>query len=129
MEKLHRHKIDFSIGLNSINRKIEAQTQFALNENLQPVEFNEQPMLNSLFFFPTFEDYITDRLNPSPADPSMFFTSNFLQIIFDIKNEFRNLSKIDPDSARDFGKLVRFLDEKGQLVELLKMYRSALVQG
>ena len=129
MEKLQGKKIDLSIGVNTINRKIEEQIQFSLHENLRPAEFNEQTMLRSLFDLPSFDDYIIERINTSPADPSMFFTANFLEIISDVKNKFRHFSREDPDHAKDFGKLVRFLDEKVQLAELLKMYRSALVQG
>lgn len=118
-----------SSGLATISHKAVADLHLPDQSRLLPSEISDISQVDLLFSLPSYDDYITNYLQPYVTDPDVFSPSGFRKWLIQTRNSLRRQAEINPVSAKKFGRLAALLDKEQQLFDLLQLYRSSLVQG
>lgn len=118
-----------SSGIVQIQRRAYAPVASLEHFPVRPAEVNEQLSLEKLYVLPSIDDFIAQRLRPEILDAEVLSPAFFRTVLSQTRASLRGYAKKHPRSARRFGRLALLLDEETGLLELLQMYRSALLQG
>lgn len=116
-------------GIDQIQRQSSAPISLPEHQSLRPAEVNEQPRLERLYALPSIDDFIAQQLRPYILDAEVLAPARFRSVLAQTRDSLRGYAKKHPRSARRFGRLALLLDEETGLLDLLQMYRSALLQG
>lgn len=116
-------------GIDRIQRQTSAPVALPEHLPLRPAEVNEKPRLERLYALPSIDDFIAQRLRPDILDAEVLAPARFRTVLAQTRGSLRFYAKKHPRSARRFGRLALLLDEETGLLDLLQMYRSALLQG
>ncbi len=129
MKSLTTTAFNPSSGIDRIQRHRQSPISLPEHLPLRPPEVHEQPRLERLFALPSIDDFIAQRLRPEVLDSEILSPAYFRTVLSQTRASLRGYAKKHPRSARRFGRLALLLDEETGLLELLQMYRSALLQG
>lgn len=116
-------------GIDRIQRQTHSPIALPEHLPLRPSEVHEQPRLERLFALPSIDDFIAQRLRPEIIEAEILSPAHFRFVLNQTRASLRGYAKKHPRSARRFGRLALLLDEETNLLDLLQMYRSALLQG
>lgn len=129
MKSLKISAFDSTSGINQIQRHTHSPVVLPEHLPLRPAEVHEQPRLDRLFSLFSIDDFIAQRLRPDILDAEVLSPAYFRTVLAQTRASLRGYAKKHPRSARRFGRLALLLDEETGLLDLLQMYRSALLQG
>lgn len=129
MQSLRTSYFDASRGITRIDRQCLDQVQVPAGAPLHPAEIFEPAKLASLLAMPSLDDYIAACLRPTLLDTSLLGPARFRKVLSETATSLRARARLNPKAAKRLGRLASLLDEEQSLLELLQMYRSALLQG
>lgn len=129
MKSLKTAAFNLSSGIVQIQRHTYVPVTFPEHFPLRPAEVSEQLSLKKLYVLPSIDDFIAKRLRPEILDAEILSPAYFRTVLTQTRASLRGYAKKNPRSARRFGRLALLLDEETVLLDLLQMYRSALLQG
>jgi type III secretion protein X len=112
-----------------IARKSNEVIRLPERHSISPAELPDSSHLDRIFSEKSIDHFISIRLRPDISDASLLTPSRFRVILMALRSSLRSRVRSNPRSARQFGRLAAILDEERDLVDLLQMYRSALLQG
>lgn len=116
-------------GIDQVIRHSNEVAQLPHRQAITPSEISDRPQLDKIFSEESFSHFIALRLRPDISDTDLLSPARFRDILMNIRSSLRALARRNPKTARHFGQLAAILDEESDLVDLLQMYRSALLQG
>jgi hypothetical protein len=129
MQSLSTAPFNPASGIDRILRQSSSQVFLPQYRSLQPAEVSERPHLEQLFPLNSINDFVEKRLRPQLQDAGMLSPTEFRSALSDTRTRLRFLAKAHPKSSRQLGRLACLLEEEGDLIGLLQMYCSALIQG
>ena len=129
MQSLSTAPFNPASGIDKILRQSPSPVFLPQYRSLQPAEVSERPRLEQLFPLNSINDFIAEQLRPDLLDAGMLAPSLFRAALSETRARLRHLAKANPESSRKLGRLACLLEEEGDLISLLQMYSSALIQG
>lgn len=97
--------------------------------DLAPAEGQPHSQLEQLLALPTIGEYITQALRPRLDSGELMSPTAFRDVLDETLAGLRDVAEQHPPAARALGRLARLLNDEANLRDLLRMYRSALLQG
>lgn len=129
MQSLRPSYFDASRGIAQIDRNSLVPMQLPDGPMPNPAEISEPAKLQSLLAMPSLDDYIARCLRPALLDTSILAPARFRLVLTETAASLKSRARQNPKAAKRLGHLALLLDEEQSLLELLQMYRSALLQG
>lgn len=128
MKSTRSNYYDLKKSLISISHQEESSPIYPSGSNLHPAAISKPVNLDQLLLLQSIDDLISESLRPILNDPSILWPAGFIAALRGTRAGLINLARSNPRSAKTLGKLALALDEERDLVELLQMYRFALLQ-
>jgi hypothetical protein len=128
MKSSRSNHFDLMNSLLAISHQEESPPIYPSGSHLQPASISKPVNLDQLLLLQSIDDFVSEQLRPSLIDPSILWPAGFKKTLMETRAGLIHLARAKPRSAKTLGKLALALDEERDLVELLQMYRFALLQ-
>jgi hypothetical protein len=117
-------------GIDKILRRdetpqVEAGTAGEISPSFSPVK----PRLEQLYALPNLDDYLARELAPLIDDPGILAPNRFNNALRAALEVLTEEAQDDPRKARVLRGAARTMKERAALLDLLQMFRSALLKG
>jgi hypothetical protein len=129
MRHLSPSSFDATLGIDKILRQRDSAISITEQRSIQPAEITDRPRLDVLIKSASITDYVFARLRPELLDAGVLSPAQFRLALAEARLSLLPIAKAHRASAKKMGKLSRILEEESELLDLLQMYWSALLQG
>lgn len=97
--------------------------------DLAPAELPAHSQLDGLLALPNIDEFIASELKPRVDAVEILSPARFREVLDDTLSALRSTAEQNPHAARALGRAARLLADEVGMRDLLRMYRSALLQG